>query len=95
MQTKSTQAYDVLSPNPKHHFDYAQHALDKALDYEQRMIEAEVVVKGGGTPKHSVSLLAKGLDMYFKRALDAENLWYKLGGHRHAMITNTGATIAL
>ncbi len=95
MQTKSAPAYDALSPNSGHHLDYAQYALDKALDYEQRMIEAQAAVAKGETPKQSVSLITKGLEMFLKRAVDAENIWYKLGGRRHTMTTNTGAIIAL
>lgn len=80
MQTNTAEKYDALSPDSKHHFDYAERMLNLAIRQEA---------------EKKSPMWEKMMNMAFRKACEAEDLWYKLGGRRHQMITNTGAIIAL
>lgn len=80
MQTNTAEKYDALSPEPKHHFDYAERMLNLAIRQEA---------------EKKSPMWEKMMNMAFRKACEAEDLWYKLGGRRHTLTKGDGTMVAI
>lgn len=78
-------AKHALASDANFHGFHAERMLDKALEYEGRI----------KTEPEFADRNKKFVELWFKKALEAETKWYELGGRPHMMTTIDGKRIPL